>query len=1137
MIKRNVFCFAGCCLLMIFFSCNSKRTEKPRVLVFTKTAGYHHSSIPSGIQAIRDLGNSNGFDTDTTSSADFFTEDSLKKYAAVIFLNTTGDLLKGNQETALERYIQAGGGFMGIHAASDAEYDWGWYGRLVGAYFESHPEIQSAKLIVKDKLHPSTQHLPDIWTRTDEWYNFKKISKDLSVLITLDENSYKGGKNGADHPIAWYHSFDGGRAYYTELGHTEESYRDTLYLKHILGGILYAIGDNAKPDYTKAHSDYAPEEDRFNKTQLVEGVFFEPTELAILPNLDVLVAQRRGEIKVYKNETKQVRDAGFLNVYWKTDVPGVNAEEGLLGIKADPEFEKNNWVYLFYSPRDTSVNRLSRFKFRNDSIETRTEQIILQFYSQRDICCHTGGSIAFGPDKSLFLSTGDNTTPFDEPNEPFASHGFAPLDDRPGHLQYDDRRSAANSNDLRGKILRIKMKEDGSYETPEGNLFQKNTPGTRPEIYVMGDRNPYRISVDQKNGFLYWGEVGPDAGADSLDTRGPRGYDEVNQARKAGFFGWPLFIGNNYPYRSYDYSTGVAGPFFDPEKPVNNSRNNTGIKDLPPAQPAFIWYPYANSPDFPSLGTGGRTAMAGPVYYADLFPAETRYPDYYNGKFFFYEWMRGWIKPVTMLPNGDYDKMEPFMEHEKFAAPIDMELGPDGRLYILEYGSAWFAKNPDAGLVRIDYNAGNRPPKIFGLHVDKETGYLPFTVSVKVDARDPDNGPLRYKWNFGDGSSRETSDPQIQYIYNHTGEFAISVEVRDDKNAVAKSGAVGVYAGNEVPKVDILLSGNKSFYFPGKRVGYAVKLEEKDGSASKGTNGLYVMADYIEDADKAAVPIGHLQPTILESGKNLMLSNDCKSCHQVAVKSVGPSFNQVADKYKKDPKAPAYLLNKIKSGGGGVWGETAMAAHPALPENDIRQIVQWVLSLSLGQETRKSLPAAGSLQPTLGKPENEKGTLYLTASYANDGGPGIKPLTGRKTVVLHNSKILFGDANRRKDFESVGFNGTVYMIPPKGEGWVSIDSIDLSNVFSAELSAGYQKPVQYGYVFELHLDTPGGKLLGTAPLTPAASAKNQLNFVLLKFQFETVNDGKFHNLFITSKLMDKNETSQVGLGSLRLLAK
>jgi glucose/arabinose dehydrogenase len=219
----------------------------------------------------------------------------------------------------------------------------------------------------------------------------------------------------------------------------------------------------------------------------------------------------------------------------------------------------------------------------------------------------------------------------------------------------------------------------------------------------MGDRNPYRISVDQKNGFLYWGEVGPDATKDSFNTRGPRGYDEINQARKAGFFGWPFFVGDNYAYHSYDYATGIPGPAFDPARPINNSQNNTGINELPPAQPAFVWYPYDSSKAFPELGAGGRTAMAGPVYYSDLYAEATRLPDYYNGKLFIYDFMRNFIKAVTMRPGGDFYKMEPFVANIKFAAPIDMEMGPDGRLYILEYGTGWFHKNPDAGLSRIDF--------------------------------------------------------------------------------------------------------------------------------------------------------------------------------------------------------------------------------------------------------------------------------------------------------------------------------------------------------------------------------------------------------------------------------------------------
>jgi glucose/arabinose dehydrogenase/cytochrome c551/c552 len=438
---------------------------------------------------------------------------------------------------------------------------------------------------------------------------------------------------------------------------------------------------------------------------LVQDHFFEPTEMTILPNLDILVLQRRGEILLYKHASGEVKQAGFLKVYWRTDVKGVNAEEGMLGLSKDPGFSKNHWVYIYYSPADSSVNRLSRFTFLNDSIQNASEKVILEVKSQRNICCHTGGSIAFGPDSLLYFSAGDNSTPFDEPGQKYVSHGFAPLNDAPGHEQYDAERSAGNTNDLRGKIIRIRVHDDGTYEIPKGNLFPPGTPKTRPEIYVMGDRNPYRISVDQKNSFLYWGEVGPDAANDSFDTRGPRGYDEVNQARKAGYFGWPYFVGNNYPYHSYNYITGKSGPAFNPQKPENHSRNNTGLVDLPPAQPAFIWYPYAHSPEFPDVGTGGRNAMAGPVYYTDMFPEATRYPDYYNGKLFIYDWIRGWIKVVTLQPNGDFEQMEPFMEHTQLHNCIDMEVGPDGKLYLLEYGTAWFAKNADAGLSRIDYSA------------------------------------------------------------------------------------------------------------------------------------------------------------------------------------------------------------------------------------------------------------------------------------------------------------------------------------------------------------------------------------------------------------------------------------------------
>jgi type 1 glutamine amidotransferase len=215
---------------------------KPKVLIFCKTAGFHHESIAVGIPAIIKLGKENNFDVDTTTNSAKFTEANLNQYAAVIFLSTTGDVLNNEQQTAFEHYIKAGHGFVGVHAATDTEYDWPWYGSLVGAYFKSHPAQQEAKLDVVDRGFPATNHLPATWRRLDEWYNYKWIASDLNVLIKIDENSYKGGENGSNHPMSWYHAYDGGRSFYTELGHTDASYADPLYLKHLLGGIKYAIG-------------------------------------------------------------------------------------------------------------------------------------------------------------------------------------------------------------------------------------------------------------------------------------------------------------------------------------------------------------------------------------------------------------------------------------------------------------------------------------------------------------------------------------------------------------------------------------------------------------------------------------------------------------------------------------------------------------------------------------------------------------------------------------------------------------------------------------------------------------------------------------------------------------------------------
>ena len=243
--KKNVCAWLGLLLVTLFssaFVLPHANKDKPRILVFSKTAGFRHASIGAGKLALLSLGKENGFIVDTTEDAAVFTDKNLSKYDVVVFLSTTGHILDSAQQMAFERFIESGKGFVGVHAATDTEYDWAWYGKLVGAYFLKHPAQQQATLHVVDSTDISTRHLPTTWSRFDEWYNFKNIQPDLHVLITIDETSYQGGVNGVGHPMAWYHSYDGGRAFYTELGHTDASYTDPLYLKHLLGGILYALG-------------------------------------------------------------------------------------------------------------------------------------------------------------------------------------------------------------------------------------------------------------------------------------------------------------------------------------------------------------------------------------------------------------------------------------------------------------------------------------------------------------------------------------------------------------------------------------------------------------------------------------------------------------------------------------------------------------------------------------------------------------------------------------------------------------------------------------------------------------------------------------------------------------------------------
>jgi glucose/arabinose dehydrogenase/cytochrome c551/c552/type 1 glutamine amidotransferase len=1118
---------------LILASCGNQRDGKPKVLVFSKTMGFKHASIPVGIAAIQKLGKENGFEVDTTKNAELFSEDNLKQYSAVVFLSTTMNVLDHRQEAAFERYIQSGGGYAGIHAAADTEYDWGWYTKLVGAQFQSHPAgTPEADFIIKDKDFIATEFFTDsVWHREDEIYNYQEINPDVNVIMTVDESSYEGGTHGDYHPFAWYHEYDGGRAFYTGAGHTDESFSEEKFLKHILGGIQYAIGDNEKLDYSKATTQIPPDADRFSKKQLVTGEFFEPTEMAVLPNNDVLIAQRRGEIMLYDDATQELKQVGSLDVYHKTlDTPGVNAEEGLMGLQKDPNYAENHWIYLYYAPSgDEWVNRLSRFQFKDGVFDKESEQVILDVESQREICCHTGGSIAFGPDDLLYLSTGDNSTPFDEKGAEFVNNGYAPLNDIPGHEQYDARRSSGNTNDLRGKILRINVNENGSYDIPEGNLFAEGTEKTRPEIYTMGHRNPYRISVDPKKGYVYWGDVGPDAREDALDTRGPRGYDEMNQAREAGNYGWPMFIGDNIPYVEYDYATGKSGRTFDPEKPINDSRNNTGLRELPPARSAYAFYPYAETSAFPQTGSGGRNAMAGPTYYSDRYPDSENMPDYYDGKVLIYDWMRGWMMAVTLFEDGTFNKMEPFASDIDLNNLIDMEMGPDGRVYLLEYGSGWFSQNDDSGLSYIEYNSGNRPPLIDNLIVDKTSGKLPLSVTAQVEAKDREKDALTYLWDMGNGETKETQDPEVSYTYSDAGEYRISVTVSDDKGESVKSEIVPVVAGNARPEVAIDLNGgNSSFFLQGVPINYSVTATDPDGDAIDPAN-LFVSVDYLESYDKQNQSLGHQQVSAAVTGKALVQGMDCKTCHKEAESSIGPNYTDIAMKYKNKPDASNYLQNKIAAGGGGVWGEVVMPAHPDVTKDETRQMVEYIMSLADDAAKEKSLPASGTINP---QPKQGDNVMVLTASYTDNGAEGTVPLTGVQSVALQGSTVTFSENIKAEGFTAIQFNGQDLLIVPNEQGWFALENVDLTGVDSATLMAGWQEAPKTGLDFELHLNAPDGKLLGKGSM-PAPAAGQPGGMVPIKLEQDV--DVKADEVYFVYKPREGEErgASPVALMNVR----
>jgi cytochrome c len=848
---------------------------------------------------------------------------------------------------------------------------------------------------------------------------------------------------------------------------------------------LLAVSISCKQSHSLSDSQ-APEDNRFTTTVLTEpGKLDEPMEMTFVNDGRILFVERKGNLKSYDPKTNEVKTLATIPVntkYTSKEGKVTEAEEGLLGIVIHPEFDTNHWIYLYYAdPKDTK-HVLARWELRGDSLYESTKKIILEVPTQRETCCHTGGGMVFDKEGNLFLTTGNNT------GNPVA--GTSGLDEREGRSSWDDQRSAGNTNDLRGKILRIHPEADGTYSIPEGNLFPKGTAKTLPEIYTMGHRNPWRISIDSKTGFIYWGEVGPDASKDSII--GPRGYDEFNQARKAGFFGWPYFVGDNKPYARFDYATDKPGEKFNAEHPVNNSPNNTGLTDLPLPQKAFIWYPYSNSTEFPLLGSAGRSATGGPVFHEDDFKnARHPFPAYFENKLLITEFMRGWIMAVTMDDEGNYKSMERFLPNENFSSAIDMKFGPDGDLYVLEYGSAWFRGNDNAQIVRIQYNGGNRKP-VAKAKVDKPAGALPLTVNFSsegtTDFDSYDKDALKYEWSVksDNGFAKSMTEANPSMTFDKPGIYNVSFTVTDTKGE-QNSQALEIKAGNEPPVVIIdLLKGNKSFFFAKGTIDYAVSVSDKeDGSLADGkikANEVAVNFDYVpEGFDLIEIVANHRSTdewATFSTGYNLMNKSDCKSCHLMDKKSVGPSYLDVAAKYKGNAAEQERIAGKIITGGAGVWGDHAMSAHPQISPQNAATIVKYIMSLGEKKVSDKPIAMNGTFVMQVPAGDNGKGGYLLRAAYKDKGTQELASLTSEKIIALRNPVF---------DPEKADFSkGTSLTITPSrsfnmvgDHAHLGFRGLDLTGIKQIEFMCSAQPRIgAVGGLIEIHLDATDGKLIG-----------------------------------------------------------
>jgi cytochrome c len=889
--------------------------DKPEYRVYVFTRGAPTTLAAAAVKAVKDLGKDNGFTVQSNGDPTQFTEENLARFRTVILLANSGDALNADQQAAFEAYYTNGGGVLAIHGAIETEPDWDFLTEILGARSSGKTASQAGTIKVADRVHEASTDLPEYWTRSESWYNFDVNVRGFShVLATVTELPFaahppgvvtgiSGGTMGFDHPIAWCKDFNGGRAFYTGIGSTAATFADATYRSHLLGAIRWASGVT-DPVFSDCGATVLA-----NYEQTVVSAppnLSEPIGFDILPDGRVVQTDRRGGVRLHDGEANTTTLIADIPVY-------TNSEDGMYGPAVDNDFAENHWVYLFYAPVEMTTDpgdeityptttppgsapntgadpsvwdpwigyfQLSRFTFVDATateaahLDLDSEQKILKVPVNRGACCHVAGDIAFDSENNLWLVTGDDT-----PAGGGNSGGFSPHNDmitttglfNAPHV--DARRSAMNTNDLRGKILRIHVEDDGSYTIPEGNLFTGDEEGggkTRPEIYAMGFRNPFRITLDE-NDVAYITDYSPDSQTPT-NFRGPAGTGRMMKVDEPANYGWPLCYQPDLPYYRWNFnsSTPLDNPPLTHEcdnpaqGPENTSRWNTGLTHAPPVKRSEMWYSFTpeNRADnplgtpcfdyyngsgtttcprlFPELLTGGVGPHGAAKYdYDPDLDSPTKFPPYYDGAIFFGEFTRDYLREIRLDEDGNVLKINnllncgpaPTNPNRPFVCdnPMDMRWGfQDGHFYLLTYGDGFFNINPDAAMTKFAYVKGTRSPVVV-LDADPTDGPAPLTVQFSSEGtHDPDPADsITFAWDFDDDGTIDSMDPNPSFIYTAIGQYTARLTVTDSSGK-SSSANTTITVGNTSPSVTVDVPVDGGLFAFGDTIPFSITVTDPE---------------------------------------------------------------------------------------------------------------------------------------------------------------------------------------------------------------------------------------------------------------------------------------------------------------------